>query len=545
MQPNAPLDESEVASLWSMDSDRCAQPAETIAEATTSSDIQQLAACTDITFKRPPDTAARWTAHDFSDLKPGNSSTSVYPPGATLTDAGTIADAHASMFSVQPSTRLHRGVNDEPLYIAPAGTVRALIDYRVRVPALESTPNGTRSWTLTSTGVSEVRLLRDGELIADSAGSQTPLFRYETTGAGPANLTVEADIRVTLRGTASVAGENQTRITTTVEMVTVSDTIPVIVYEPTISQYTARYPTGETGIALSQYQPWHGYHLDTHDGERVRGVWRYYTARDLGWDELVHSRRTGETRVASAARPVYVHAYPSEIGPRTEPVRDGPTRLQVWGRQTDSPAAGFPDSISVGVVERPYTESAGIALRTGTNGIERVRVLGIVRGVDTTVDLPPAADRRNVRESALTVDVISQTESNATLRIELVDARTGAPIRLTDETDTGPVAVPINGETREGYVTVNGERVTMDEAGVGRLVVTNPGSYSVRYHPGSWLSHDPAYTGATASVSWHPLLTITGWVNLLVDVVWWSIPFLVVLFAGIRLGSFLKFNEYR
>ncbi|QLG63986.1 hypothetical protein HUG12_04665 [Halorarum salinum] len=541
-----PLDENETATLWSNDPDTCPEGIQTgdgVGSETAA--IRELANCTDLTFKRPPSTAARWSVHDFEELEPGDGNTSVHPPNATLTDSVVIADAHASLFAAHPSTTVHREPDDSPLYIAPTGTVRGLVDYRVRPLENESVDVDPDSGASLRHEVSEVRLLLGGDVLTVTNGSQTPVLAYETNETGRTNLTIEADIRVRLAQGSPATGGTDSDSETTVDEVTVSESIPVRVYGPTVEQFTARYPNGDTGIALYQRQPWHGYSLRGDGDARVRGVWRYYTARDTGWDELVHSRSDGSERVRSDARPVFVHAYPSEIGPRAEPVRDGPTILDVWGTESESPAIELPENVTVDVVEQPYTQSYGLALRTDERTLEGVHVQGIVRGVNTTVTIPDDERVRPLRESELSVELENQSASGATLRIELTDATTGDPISLTDTQGADPVAVPADGERRTGYITVNGERVETNPDGTATVQVREPGSYSVRYHPGSWLSHDPAYVGSTASVSWHPLLTVAGWVAFLDEVVWWSIPFVTALYGGIRIGKFLKYDEYQ
>ncbi|RLM62467.1 hypothetical protein DVK07_18975, partial [Halorubrum sp. Atlit-26R] len=65
--------------------------------------------------------------------------------------------------------------------------------------------------------------------------------------------------------------------------------------------------------------------------------------------------------------------------------------------------------------------------------------------------------------------------------------------------------------------------------------VDDPGIYTARYQPGSWLGHDPAYVSDTATVRWHPLGTINGWFSFLFEIFWQFIPFFVMFYAGHRL----------
>ncbi|QLG28981.1 hypothetical protein HUG10_16195 [Halorarum halophilum] len=540
---DSPLDDNETATLWSKDSDRCTvDPNGSVGSKSEQHAMEELANCTDITFKRPPATAATWSAHDFGNLEPGDGETSVHPPDANLTESVAIADAHASLFAVHPSTRIHRDPGTSPLYIAPHGTVRGLVDYRVRVPEDGPTETGSGGWSVVDHEVSEVRLYFGDDRLAVTDGSQLPVIEYRTNGSRRTTLKVEADIRVTLSGQMTEGLGNGSEMTT--DHLTVSDSVPVRVYDPVVEQYRVGYPNGDAGVAIYQSQPWHGYQL-TADGEaRVRGIWRYYTARDESWDELVHARVDGSERTDSDARPVYVHAYPSEIGPRAEPVRDGPTILDVWGTESQSPASRLHENVSVDVVTSSYTRSYGLGLRYTDVDPDQLRVHGVVRGVNATIRTPDGNAERPLHESNLSIDVLEQNESTATLRIELSDATTGVPIHLAETQSDDPQAVPIGGEAREGYITVNGQRIETNVEGVAVVTVNEPGSYTARYHPGSWLSHDPAYVGDSASLSWHPLWTISGWTALIAEVVWWSIPFITALYGGIRLGRFLQYDEY-
>ena len=67
------------------------------------------------------------------------------------------------------------------------------------------------------------------------------------------------------------------------------------------------------------------------------------------------------------------------------------------------------------------------------------------------------------------------------------------------------------------------------------VTIDEPGIYTARYHPGSWLGHDPAYVSDTATARWHPLGTIDGWFALVFEVGWQLLPFFVMFYAGKRL----------
>jgi len=182
------LTENESATLWSRDADNYISQEEyrqRYGDERTS--IHQLANGTDITFKRPPETAATWTRNDFRDLEAGGSDTSVHPPHASLEDGVFIEDAHATVFAVQPSTRGHLESGETPLYIAPNGTMRGFIDYRVRIP------NGALRVTALSSG--RLRITRSRKFGCKRTGRPSrrvmdhtrrlSTTRSTTTGAQP------------------------------------------------------------------------------------------------------------------------------------------------------------------------------------------------------------------------------------------------------------------------------------------------------------------------------------------------------------------------
>ncbi|MFC5135356.1 MULTISPECIES: hypothetical protein [Haloferacaceae] len=528
------LTENESATLWSRDADNYITQEEyqqRYGESRTA--MHQLANGTDITFTRPPATAATWTRNDFADLEPGGSDTSVHPRHAPLENGVFIEDAHATVFAVQPSTRGHLESGETPLYIAPNGTMRGFVDYRVRVPNGSSSGNTTIEWSLANNEVEEVRLQKDGETIVERDGSHTPALDYQIEDDWSANLTLEAEISVRLKKTTRIdrGDETDVEVTYRTESLNVSDSIAVEIYDLSAYPYYAEYPNGDAGVAIFQSRPWQGYTLTENGSARVRGVWRFYTARNTNWDTLVRSNRTDSATVESDAIPVYVHAYPSRIGPRAEPVRDGPEIIDTWGTDRPSPDGTLGENINIDIVNQSYTTTYGVAVRAETVDRNALQVAGIVRGVNASIVAPDAGSERQLRRSNLTVEVLQQNESQATLRIELRDNETGAPIVLSDPDRR----YPIGGNTRNGYITVAEQRVETNASGVAIVTIDEPGIYTARYHPGSWLGHDPAYVSATATARWHPLGTIDGWFAFIFEVGWQLIPFLVMFYAGKRL----------
>jgi hypothetical protein len=516
-QPTSPPPANETRTVDARDPDPCLSPAQYNATyGHTPSPTQQVATCTDLTYAAPPGHAARMTAASFATLAPGNATTSVSPPGANRTTRGLIADAHATLYAVHPATRVHLIPTESRQYIAPNGTVRALVDYRVRAPA------GNRS--IVAHEVQTVRVLIGDEQVGTATDTQTPVINYSTTAAREQPLTVTAEIAVTV----------DTADNRTTQTVTVSETRAVWIYRLRPEAYTAAYPDGDTGLAVYQGPPWHGVTLTANGTHRVRGVWRYYTARAVRWDQLVVSRAAGTTRRAAPGQSLEVVAFPAQIGPRAVPVRDGPTLTDVWGVERASPARGLHPNVSVSVITESYTRTFGIAVRNASVTPDQVRVHGIVRGVTAPLQSVTPTERP-LRRPNLTVKTVATSASSATIQIALRDPQTGDPLSLD-----GPPPSPIEDDGPAGTLRLNGEPVELDYAGTTTVTVTEPGLYTVEFEPASWRTTSPAYVAASESVRWHPLGTVGGWLQLVETLLWNAIPLLAAWIAGRQLGHLLS-----
>ena len=166
-----------------------------------------------------------------------------------------------------------------------------------------------------------------------------------------------------------------------------------------------------------------------------------------------------------------------------------------------------------------------------------VTVTGIVRGENATIETEDQPI--HVRNSTLSLALREQNASQATIRVTLRDAQTGDPIGLNDSTISSS-----DGRIRTGYISIADQQVQTNRSGVAIVRVDQPGMYTAQYHPGSWVSHEPAYVGSTAAVRWHPLTTIDGWFRLLLRTGLQLLPFAVMLYAGIRLRRMLGPDEF-
>ena len=473
--------------LWSGDQDGATDSA----NLSNGSAVEQLGEGTDVPFNSPPQAVEQWNRGDHQEFPETNSSVSIHPPDADLTNEQFIKEAYAEVFAVQPSTRARLSSSRQPLYVAPNGTLRGTVDYRVAVPSNDTSGDRHVYWSLESHQIDETKLLVDGDEETTAGGSHTPVLSYSLDGYASEKhqLTLQANISVQLRKEVEVCTAHddegdctswESSVSYPIESATVTDTIEATEYNLAVSGYIAEYPNGDLGLVVYKNQPWLGYQLPNGD---VRGVWRFYSARDTDWDTLVYSSDDGQRTTHSPLHPLQMNAYPIETGPTPSPRRNV-TILDVYGTSTSPPT--LPSGVHLDVLTDPYTASYGIATRTATDEqLETVRAWGLVRGVEAERPADEFA-RIQISESNLTLKVVNQTEATVTVRVSLQNASTGAPINTDD---------------RNGYVVVNGQRLnTTGNGTVTTTIERSPGGVTARYEPGYWWLNLPGYTGDSDTV---------------------------------------------
>lgn len=529
------LTDLERDTLWSRDADTDSA----MGRATGGSKLAPVANATDISFQRPPRTAATWTRHDFADYTPGDKSTSIVPSTTTPADSWAIKDGHVTIFGTLPSTIAHLDPSTTRRYAAPNGTLLAAIDYRINPPVNRSREIQSESWSVQDHDVSEIHLVADGETLAEASETRTPRLSYQLAGRGQRTLTVTAEINVRLEHTVTTH-RNETTTSIETDTLTVRDQLPVTIYDPTITARRARYPNGSYAVAVTADQPWQGIRMESSGGD-VRTTWRYYTARDTGWDDLVHYTANQTYSVESPARPVQIHAYPSRRGTRASPGNPELAITDTWGASRSSPNATIGGNVNVDVVHTSYIETRGIVLRTPGTDVDTLEARGIINGSRYTVDETKPVQR--VQASELTVTVQDERSGTAALRIHLQERATGDPISLSDESRR--TISPDRNDAASGYISVAGRRVQTNESGIAMVRVRRPGVYPVRYHPGAWHAHDPAYVADSDVARWHPLTTVTGWVVFASEALIGLLPVVGALYVGRALGRILSGHEQR
>lgn len=525
------LNETEEATLWSK-----VPPDYWAARPGEDTTVHELATGTELTFTEPPGLAGRWNRYAYEQYRPGGTDVSVHPEGAYTHSYSYIEDAHATIFSMQPSTRTYVGPDDERLYVAPNGTLRGVVDYRVDVPEDSDSGGGSTTYRLVDHGIEEVRFYVDDEVVATAAGTHRPAFEYDLAFDAD-SLKLEAKVEATIKKTVRPPpdSDRSTRTYTYNVWIEIWNSYEIEVYDVEAGVDRVRYPDGDEGVAITQSQPWQGYTLDSAGDAEIRGIWRFFLARRPAWGWLVESTGRGTTPRESHALPVTVSAYPSVMAPRAKPEGGEPTILRTWGPTRETPKPELPETVAVGVVEANYTETYGIAVRTDGIDPDDVTLHGIINGVDagaqTLFDEP-----RHIRETELSARIVEETDTEATVQLTLEDADTGEPIDL----DADGASTFSN--ARSGYLEIDGRRVRTDEDGEATVRLTDPGVYEARYEPTHWLDAPWAYAGSTATVRWHPLATPTNWFGFGVRIGVALLPFAVAWYAGKRLGRLVRFG---
>lgn len=501
--------------LWSGDDD----DSSTVVTNESDVPLAELAKVTDISFEQPPAAAEQWNRGDHIEFPATNRTTSIRPSETPVTDGVVIRDAYAAVFAVQPSTRLWRSESAQPLYVGESGEVLGTVDYRIQLPADSASANRRVEWQLLDHRIEEVRLRVDDTVIDRAKGTHTPALAFSGLAGSPGanhTLTLEATIAVELskrvvhteddcaptttatptqtatatptnnssetQSTPSTEGtscttDSSTTVTTPVKRLSVNESVSVVEYAPSVTGVYAQYPDGSQALALSGDQPWRGYSI--RDTETL-GVWRYYTARETRWDTLVQDSGGNVSTRSSPLQPLQVHAYPSKTGATTEL----PAEVTVVDGQENDPPI-LPSSIDLNVVSTTYTASETVATTGQPAFVNQVVVDGLVGG--TSVTLPRDSLREiTVHPSELTLTPIATTAETVTVEIELVDARTEAPIQT---------------ENRNGTVLLQGRAIDTDAAGTAVVTVPRPaGALSVRYEPAPWWTTDEAYLQSSDTV---------------------------------------------
>lgn len=528
------LNETEEATLWSnVPSDYWeSRPGE-------DTTVHELATGTDLTFTEPPGTAKRWNQYAYGQYRPGGTDVSVHPEGAYTHSYSYIEDAHATVFSITPSTHVYVAPDDDRLYVAPEGTLRGVVDYRINVPDDTSSGGGSTTYRLVDHGIEDVRFYVDDEQVETIPGTARPTFEYDLPfDAG--ELKLEARVEATVKKTVRPPPDsNRSTRTYTYDVWTeVWNAYPIEVYDFTAGVDRVIYPNGDEGVAITQPKPWQGYTLDPDGDREIRGVWRFFTARGFGWGWLADSTEHGTTPRESHALPVSVYAYPSAMEPRAKPEWAGPTILRTWGPTRETPKESLPKNVAVEVVSDTYNDTYGIAIRADEIDPDELTIHGIIHG-ETAETWTMSDEPRRIRETRLSATITEKTDAEATVQLTLKNAETGEPIDLEKD------GASMISNARSGYIEIDGARIRTDAEGKATVRLTEPGTYEARYEPAHWLEVPQAYASDTTVIRWHPLTTPAAWIDFGLRLGLAILPFTIAWYAGKRLAVVFGVEEER
>jgi len=495
--------------LWSGDADSVEPDLEDRdpAERTELDRVRGLAPSVDFYFEQPPAATGRWNEHDHGDFSPGGTGSVTYPERAdtktTGITHGTVYDAHVTMFSVDPSTVVHRA-GSETRFVRPSGSVRAVADFR----AESDTGSGrcADSYSITSTDTT-VRLVVDGAVV-DSTDSKTATLDYSgLDGSHTFELETEYDVTVEHvdkwyhshdDGGHCHSSTHYDTSTVTVD----SETADVTVHEPPSAearQYIYN-DSDRTGVLLDYEGEWTTVEL----GElTVHSGWRFYTESRSGFGQMYTDDGSGPTAGDSSVRPLETHAYTvndTSVSVADDEIPSGSLLVGRTERTTQAGTTGLPPRVDHeseaphGAVRSMTVESTRENWLNVQNAGGRFdswysqfpflspptpdyRVTGLVHGTSASVSPPPVED-------VYAVDVSVQEESvdDGTYEyVVSVSDSAGTPI------DQGQLVM--GGKTfdvSDGTVTA-----TLDDAGVR----VNP-----RYEPPEWSGDGPYYQEADTIV---------------------------------------------
>jgi hypothetical protein len=526
--PSGPPDgmnNSTFQRLWSGDTDTGSVTNTTTDQERTSESafMGRLADATDIPFSQPPDAAGAWNRDNFPTYTPGDADTSVHPAGASLADGVYIKDAFASIYAVQPSTRLHRDAGTTQ-YISPSGTVRAVSDYRVVVPPPDQDGPIRSQHALSNHRVDRVVLRADGHQLDTGRGHQATLSYSTLNGSVTLTVaaTITADVQTVTREcsqwnetTAACTGSwtetsDTRRVSKTVSTATDATVASTDAYDGVNVAFSTRNESA--GAVVHTPTPWTS--LSVGESTRAHSNWWFYTATTPTWQPLEASTATDTSRTQSQARPLQVHAYPSRGAAYipSETATDQPS-LEIaatWGETRSGPQ--LPPAIDIEPAAT-YTNTGSIAVTADTpdkTSFESVTVSGIVAGQSTTLSMD---DQRTVRDTSLALNVRERNATHVVVTAEVTGTTQGQPVST-------------------GSVTISGQRVPLNETGQGVATIADPPLLvHATYNPRAWWRTQQPYSHASATAKASPTMpSMQRFIDLGVVTVLWFLP--VVLLVG-------------
>ena len=508
-----------------------------------------------IQYPSPVNTWNKYNWGAFRDNVTISNDTSYYPPDAELVDDEWISDAHATIFWINGSRQVYEKSGRTSLWLPPSSDIRALVDYRVDLPAndTELYPDGSLTYySLTSTEITdtcvlgyqyEIRDCDSDQVIGEGDGEHFSNITYDMGVSRPWYMAFRAEINTTVRvdshNYVNKGGHSewinntyyysdQTVLTEGIDF----DAPP----EFEADVHRAEYPNGTvdysveffgTGRDFSQAS-WQTIGVN---GSRIMSKWRFFTMEKDGWETMNVATENNTTSIHSTATPVSVRSYPTgEV--QSEGGDEGFNLVQnvTYRPEVESPGVAEGISANISTSNGSYRPSKRVRFRHGAGTI-------VTRSYDpsevkiddlnfTTVG-GGSIDIRNGYNHEIETSNLQLTRSNES------GSHFSVEIHLTDDSGN-----PINLQSPErGYIEI--ENKIVETGPNGRATVQFPigkiGEVSAEYRPTPWYTlgtSDTAYVPASDSFYRSTSRQPSGFLLYVFDVLFLPVFLLVCIYVA-------------
>ena len=556
------LSEVEAARLFNQDVDREFNQTHPVMDRLEINESARMKALKeDYLFPTPTATAREWTTTAFTDYDAGafEKDSSRHPQHAELTTEGPVADAHVTLFQLQPSTIAHEAGDEATLYVAEQGDISAMVDYRERTPPKQVVQDGASgvdrrvtTYEIQSSQIENVSLLMNREVVKQDSGEHLPEFTYSTglLGENLNRLGIQANITVVVEEETTTyyedGSEPSTTVTTNTTTVTVVDGREVTPYdleESDLTMYRGDNPDNGENLGIRATKPWASLRIDG-GPRRLLTRWGFVTARTPGWETLTITTE-GESNTRPAPDlPVYVHAVPTPANPRAADTESGvagsvTTRSPRYPER--APPETVPEEIRVRIINESYLPHGTIGAQyPSLSHPYAVEAVGLVNRTGVTMQ-SSTFTTRSIRQSEVVLETREQNDSHTVIFVQVQDTATGEPVSLqSGEQRATPIftgVFPSSPELDRGQVVIRSDstqRTVQPGANGTTVALQDHGMIFARFEPAPWTAQDPAYLASSASARSLPGGSIIGVLA----------PFLMAIF-GVLVPMWLAYKFAR
>ncbi|WP_232700635.1 hypothetical protein [Halobacterium wangiae] len=456
--PEYGIENETFYALWSGDTDNTENEDVSGLGFDFEENMRELASRTDIPFDAPPPAVEVWNTGEHQAFDGRDPTQSLYPRGVEREHGQYVRDAYVELFTITPSTRVIEGT-EQTLLVPLSGSVRGIIDYRVRLPSRVSTNTTRRRARLLGHEINSTQLLVDGTPVANTTRTHRPSFSYtglddptRQSNRHVIGLSARISALVEVRESTCIASNSSgactswaTNTSTKRESIIVSTSKEVEVSTPRVVGERARFPDDTQGFSLEISEPWAA--IESPTGV-IRSRWKFFTMRPPNWTSFTQATTSGREHIDAPVQPLNTYAYPSTRGARSTEEWSGPSLEAISGPELNSPS--LPVNAAFGVPTEAYTRADHVVL----NSESPREFEGSIRTLIANESLPIHTEDlpvREIQETTLQIHVVEHTATETILDVTLTETLTGEPLpsragTLTIE-DT-PVGIPRSGDAR-------------------------------------------------------------------------------------------------